>query len=117
MSTITCLKELEEKRILEFEDIVEFNFKKEKIRYRVSKAHLLNDKGSLYNDYIFEILKIDKNKIAQKTYNYKADIGCWPTSEIDDYPALTRLVKELYIIIEEREIIYTKFSRFEIMEI
>ncbi|KKM04412.1 hypothetical protein LCGC14_1764530, partial [marine sediment metagenome] len=35
----------------------------------------------------------------------------------EDFPALTRLVKELYLIIEEKEMTFTKFTRFEIMEI
>jgi len=118
MSTITCLKELEEKGILELNDIVVFYFKEDIIEYIV-KEDYLNCKF-YKNDEIFEILKINKNKIAKKTYNYKTDIenkGFWPESKINDYLALTRLVKELYRIIEERKPKYTKYNRFEIMDI
>ena len=111
MVTITCLRELEEKRELEFGDIVIFTVNKEILKYTVYQYFLSLDK--IYNDTIFKLLKIDKYEIAEKTYGYKVN-GSWPNSKSNDYPALTRLVKELYRIIEPT---YTKFTRFEIMEI
>ncbi len=122
MSIITCLKELEERRILELEDIVEFTINKEILGYKVQTKFLMHTIDS-QNDYIFNILKINKINIAEKTYRYKIDNefsyynDFWPYSKKDDFPALTRLVKELYRIIEEKEFKYTKFTRFEIMEI
>ena len=118
MTTITCLKELEEKRILELDDIVEFTIKGQKIEYKVW-AKFLKTKGD-NNNKIFRILEIsdiDKYKLAEKIYGYKPTKDQWPESENNDFPALTRLVKELYLIIKKREPVYTKFTRFEIMDI
>ncbi len=118
---ITCLKELEERGELKTRDIVEFIVEKQVIKYFVCLSCLSN-RDNLSYSYIFDILKIDKNKLARKAYRYNNYIGhslknsCWPVSKMDDYPALTRLVKELYLIIE-REPVYTKFTRFEIMDI
>ncbi len=112
---ITCLKELEERGILQLSDIVEFTVNKEIIKYYVW-LRFLNTKGN--NNKIFEILEIDdKYELAEKAYRYKATEHQWPESKDNDFPALTRLVKELYLIIEEKEIVFTKFTRFEIMEI
>ena len=120
---ITCLKELEEKRILEYNDIVEFTVKEKTLKYEVDITYLhylINGK----NDTIFRILEINKYKLTKKIYKYtdeyinsKFGEYRWPETEEQDYPALTKLVVELYRIIEERETKYTKFTRFEIMEI
>ncbi len=118
MSTITCLKELEERGILEYDDIVEFTVNnKEILKYEVKDNYLHNKKKTYDNDRIFEILNIHKNKIAEKEYKYKPLDGAWPISKDNDFLALTRLVKELYLIIEKQKPVYTKFTRFEIMEI
>ncbi len=128
---ITNLKELEERGILEHKDIVEFIVNKEIIKYKVeiqfapAEFIYLNTMGSnLYtNIEIFDILKLDKEKIATKIYGYKPlysngiNERSWPETKDNDYPALTILVKELYLIIEEKETVFTKFTRFEIMEI
>ena len=115
MTTITCLKELNKRKCLELDDIVIFTVNEETIEYTVTNCYLHNYRN--HNFRIFRILELDKSKLAVKTYGYKIDTGFWPESKINDYPALTRLVKELYTIIEEREIKYTKFNRFEIMDI
>ena len=121
-TTITCLKELEEKGTLEYKDIVEFTIKEQIIKYKVLNFYLSNIKGNVYdNDEIFKILEIDKIITTEKAYNCKIinisafDPGYWPQLENRDFPALTRLVAELYRIIEKT--VYTKFTRFEIMEI
>ncbi len=116
---ITCLKELEERGELKTQDIIEFTIEKQIIKYHVCNCclfdHINNNVHD--NDKIFRLLKIDKYDIATKAYGYKSLAGVWPTSRTDDYPALTRLVAELYKIIEKKEPVYTKFTRFEIMEI
>ncbi len=122
MAEITCLKKLEEKGVLQLDDIVEFTVNKEIIvKYKVCTFFLMNNKFGPNNDEIFNILKIDKNKMAKKIYghnrNIEQPIGLWPNSNHNDFLALTRLVKELYKIIEEKNTVYTKFTRFEIMEI
>ncbi len=110
MAIITCLKESKERRILQLDDIVEFTVKEQIIKYKVWQKFL--NRLNKDNNEIFEILEIDK-------YKYKTNSGNWPDSKKNDFPALTRLVKELYLIIEEQHPIkvYTKFTRFEIMEI
>ena len=122
MAEITCLRELEERGELKTSDIVEFIVKEQIIKYNVCYSCLSN-RDNFPFDYIFDILKIDKYKLAKKAYrygdviSYSSKNSCWPVSKHNDFPALTRLVKELYLIIEEREFKFTKFSRFEIMEI
>ena len=123
MSTIiTNLKELEGYKELKEGDVVIFTINEQIIRYTVNDQFLcIYEKD---NDEIFRILDIDKNKIAGKAYEYKAsyrldshsDVN-WPEPKENDFSALTRLVKELYLIIKEREIKYTKYNRFEIMDI
>ena len=119
---ITNLKGLENRKELQPNDNVEFTVKGETIKYIVQLDFLFN-RGYEYgtindvNDRIFKILDINKNKIAEKTYGYTKGHGVWPVSEGKDFSALTRLVKELYLIIEKKEIVFTKFTRFEIMDI
>ena len=126
MTTITNLKELKKRKILKYEDIVVFTVKKEIIKYEAKLIFLENLKNisPRDNDRIFRILKIDKWKLAEKIYKHEPrnkkthnNPNQWPETKNTDFPALTRLVKELYLIIEEKEIIFTKFARFEIMEI
>ena len=121
IATITCLKELNKRRCLEFYDKVVFTTNEEEITYEVGDNYLNNtgEVKSGKNDKIFRILKLKKYEIAEKAYGYKviSDISDWPTSEHEDYPALTRLVRKLYTIIEKRDIKYTKYNRFEIMDI
>ncbi len=124
MSTITCLKELEEKGVLESEDIVIFTINKEIIKYNVRNLYLQNFKSTstCYNDEIFRILEIDKYEIIKKTYKdniirKRYTSTYWPETKNINHPALTRLVAEIYRIIKERNPVYTKFTRFEIMEI
>ena len=119
MTTITNLKELEEREILQLGDYVEFITKEKIVKYIVQYDFLLNKehKSNGKNEEIFNILEIDRYKLAEKKYGYTTDHGFWPDSKQFDYSALTRLVKELYLIIEEKETVYTKFTRFEIMEI
>ncbi len=125
MSTITCLKELKEKGELKYTDIVEFIVNKEILKYEVENSYLHYLKDGK-NDEIFKILEIDKYILAKNIYKYKPTIKesepisflrIWPETKDHDYPALTRLVKELYRIIEGQETVYTKFTRFEIMDI
>ncbi len=128
IAEITCLRELEERGILEYHDIVEFIVgEKTIIKHKVKSCFLDNSKSirTEYNDEIFRILNIDdKWKIAEKIYKYEptnkkthTTLDQWPETKIKDYLTLTKLVAELYRIIEEQEPKYTKFTRFEIMEI
>ena len=121
MSKITCLKELNERKYLEIDDVVEFTINERIITYIVRNVYL-NISNEENNDEVFRILDIDKDKMAEKMYGYKEfkiypRLNYWPEIRKDDYPALTRLVRELYIIIEEKEPKYTKYTRFEIMDI
>ena len=124
MSTITCLKELKEKGELKYTDIVEFIVNKEILKYEVENSYLHYLKDGK-NDEIFKILEIDKYILTENIYKYKPIIkgpepifhSVWPETKTNDFPALTKLVAELYRIIEKQKPIYTKFTRFEIMEI
>ena len=128
MSKITCLKELNEKGCLEYKDEVIFTVKEKIIEYKINGSFLNNLRklnnnlnNILLNDEIFEILRINKDQISEKAYGYKSishgnTKGYWPETTTEDLPALTRLVKELCTIIEEGKPKYTKFNRFEIMD-
>ncbi len=116
---VTCLKQLEERRTLGYMDRVYFTVGKETIEYEVDGMFLHNLESSAKNDKVFRLLEIDKYELSEKTYGYKVkredpDIF-WPESLNDDYPALTRLVKELYLIIEE-EVIPVK-NRWELLDL
>ncbi len=104
---ITCLKELEERRTLEYNDVVYFTVGEGTIRYTVDECFLRNLETSYDNSSIFRLLKVDKYKLSEKAYGYgvKREYKSyfWPDSKNSDYPALTRLVKELYMIIEGPE--------------
>lgn len=101
---ITCLKDLEEVKRLAREDIVEFTVGEESVKYDVQcyyLSHFSND--YLKNDMIFKMLELDKYKFAEKAYGYDINRkGYWPNSKNYDFEALTKLVKELYKIIEDR---------------
>jgi len=126
MAEINNLKELEERGCLELGDIVNFTVNKEIIGYKVKtlshRAYLCSNGNTGSNCVIFEVLELDKFKMAERVYGYKPvnsydTTKVWPETRKEDYLALTRLVKELYKIIEEKEIKYTKYNRFEIMDI
>ncbi len=127
MTEINNLKELEEYGELKIFDKVSFHINKDIIKYEVKtligSAYLCNNHGmGSSNCIIFDVLDIDKYETAERIYRYKAlnasDINkVWPEARDGDFPALTKLVKELYLIIEEKEVKYTKYNRFEIMDI
>ncbi len=122
MSTITCLKELNKRKCIKLGDIVIFTVNEKVITHKVYTNYLrLLDKKKDFsepiNTKIFRVLNINKNELAEKAYKYKASNNCWPSSKNNDYPALTKLVRELYTIIEEKEPKYTPYNRFEIMDI
>lgn len=95
MATYRCLKDLLGKT-LEFEDVVILK----DIKYIVLSKYLQEESRS-DNSRIFKILSIpSKEKFATNAYGYAHDYGDWPECKKDDYPALTRLVVELYKIIE-----------------
>ena len=96
---ITCLRELEERRELEFRDKVYFTIKEESLEYEVEHTYLHNT-GS-HNDRVFKLLDINKNELVESAYGYTpTDGGDWPFAKEDDNAALTILVRELYKIIE-----------------
>ncbi len=119
MSIITCLKELNKRGCLENYDTVIFIVDKQIIEYKVMSNYL---HCRIHNNMIFHVLKVNKDQLLERTYGYepihfKNALYCWAESKENDYLALTRSIRELYKIIEERNKIYTKYNRFEIMDI
>ena len=118
---ITNLKQLNKRKILKYGDTVEFTVLEQVIIHEVHTCFLSVD--GEYNDYIFKELKLNAKEIAKKCYKYdleKYGSHDWPESKKNDYAALTRLVKRLYEIIEEKykvEIFEKIESRFEILDI
>lgn len=94
MATYKCLADLQGKT-LEYDDVVYLK----DIEYQVQSRFLSERIGD--NDKIFRILSIPfKEEFATKAYGYACSGGNWPECKRSDYEALTRLVIELYKIIE-----------------
>lgn len=97
MATYKCLADLQGETLC-LNDIVIFG----NIEYKVLKKFLIECDNS-DNDRIFRILSIpSKENFAQKAYGYEPSVGAWPECKPCDYAALTRLVIELYKVIEEK---------------
>jgi len=95
MATYKCLADLQGKT-LRYADTVILK----DIKYSV-KSQFLQEKNYADNSEIFQVLSIpSKEELAKKAYGYEQKGGDWPECEKDDYAALTRLVIELYKIIE-----------------
>ncbi len=72
------------------------------ITYQVTTNYLNNPSDR--NDKIFDILNIkDKYTFCSYHYGYQVSIGSWPEYKNDDFSAVTRLVKALFKIIEDKE--------------
>lgn len=99
-----CLADLQGKTLIRGDIVVFF----ENLRYSVKSSFLSNIRG--HNDEIFEKLKLNPIKIAEKEYGYTPNDGTWPECKMNDYEALTRLVIELYKIIESPIIIGFKIK-------
>lgn len=96
MAEYKCLADLQGKT-LEYGDIVYLKG----IRYTVQSRFLKEE--YVNNDKIFDVLSISsKEEFATNAYGYDCYGGAWPECNRNDYEALTRLVIELYKIIEEK---------------
>ena len=122
------LKELNKLgRDLEYEDRIYFSTKEEIIKYRVRPCHLECIQYNYNNNKIFKILGMDskeKYKLASKYYGYEiteSGYEWWPECKSHDFKATKRLIRELYKLLEEKEIIYDPEdrikSRFEILDL
>ena len=117
---IGSLKELEKYGQLELGDTVYFIVGEESVEYTVDSQFLRNANTRYADSRVFILLEIDKYELAEKTYGYTLinNTGFWPYSKLDDYPALTRLVKEIYKIVEGPEEDYTPIlARWELLDI
>jgi hypothetical protein len=70
-------------------DLVEFG----RLIYKVCDTHLSNMQW--WNEAIFELLWVDKKKMATEAYGYPSGGGDRPVSKAYDYSALSRLVDNL----------------------
>lgn len=112
MATYMCYSELADK-LLKYEDIIMFHIPEtgEFIEYFVYREHLKvkNDEYSekKLNDIIFKKLNLNKVEICTSFYEYKPvdniDADWWPESKNQDYGALTRVVLELFRLLEEEK--------------
>lgn len=94
MAVYRCLADLQGKT-LELNDIVYLK----NIRYCVYPKFLMEPSAN--NEKIFNVLSIPSKEVfASNAYGYESAFGSWPECRRDDYKALTRLVIELYKIIE-----------------
>lgn len=104
MALITNIKDLE-KYTLGLWDRVDFSIDGEVLHYEVNNNHLNGSRIS--NNAIFDKLGIspfDKRiDYASSIYGYRSGGGAWPESKEGDYVGLTRLVKALYELIENKK--------------
>lgn len=97
MATYKCLADLQGKT-LEYNDIVYLKG----IKYTV-RTRYLQEEQNCDNEKIFNVLSISSKKsFASNAYGYECSGGAWPECKRNDYEALTRLVIELYKIIESQ---------------
>lgn len=96
MATYRNLKDLGSDILREY-DIVYFG----ELKYNVRSSYLYSSKSS--NEKIFKRLDIDKYYFCHDHYGYEPGTGDWPQSKEGDYKALTRVVKALFEIIEEKD--------------
>jgi hypothetical protein len=95
--------------ILKKYDTVLFNVAGTKLIYTVYENYLGCPGLTNGNSEVFRILGMDsieaRNSMAIISYGYPlvgaTNTGCWPASKDNDYPALTRLVNNLYARIKE----------------
>ena len=121
MSCIHNLKELNElNRDLVFGDYIYFSTKKGIIKYIIQDAYLNIPVGD--NSRIFDVLNMnegERHKLAEKYYGYKInDDAAWPEYRNKDYKAAKRLIKAIYILLGEKDVVEDPIiSRFEILDI
>lgn len=72
--------------------------------YTVTGCYLDIKLGDGGNNYIFRYLSVNKHKLAEECYGYKAGEGGWPTFKPGDYAAATRLVLALFAEFERQEL-------------
>lgn len=60
--------------------------------------------GDSDNDIIFRKLDLDKRDFCARAYGYTSTIGeRWPSAKHNDLEALTRVVRALYKVLENKE--------------
>lgn len=96
----TCYNDLKN-NTLKLGDNVQFKIPETNVylNYKVHEQFLASECG--FNNAIFTLLHINNYEIADKCYGYESTTGGWPEFKFHDFEAATRLVLELYKIIEE----------------
>lgn len=85
---------------LQYDDIINLMG----ITYRVTTCHLSNQNATGWNAQIFTELGIEnKEDFCSNHYGYTTVRGAWPEFKVYDFPAATRLVKALFILIERKK--------------
>lgn len=82
-------------------DVVIFHIKDEEYTHIVRKNYLENAAGN--NSQVFNVLGIDKTKIAKDLYGYPPYLGGWPEYADNDMLAAKRLIMHLFNLIEAPE--------------
>ena len=88
--------------ILSLNDTVYFYINGKQLKYYVKPDHLANAL-KYNNEEIFSILDIKKEDFCKSYYGYNPYGGDWPTCRYDDFTALTRVVKALYLKIIDKK--------------
>lgn len=105
MSIYKNYKELEGK-ILKREDKLYFKVGKEIFKYDTMPDFLYCDSHTNH-DAIFKVLGIsNSDEFGAKYYGYSIEEqgSCFPSSNIDDYKALTRIALALFAIVEDLDV-------------
>lgn len=97
MATYKCYDDLKHESLEEY-DKVYFYFNGKELNYEVRSRFLSSRDGD--NSKIFDLLKINKQEFTSKAMGYQCDDGQWPEYKPHDYLAATKVVLELYKLIE-----------------
>lgn len=129
MSVVRNLKELKEAKLLIKGDMVVFCFKKEngtkvEMAHKVSQGYsgcFLDNTDCGNNAKLFIELDINKIEFCEKSYGYVTEReGQWPYAKEHDYKAITRVVRDLYMLIEgvsEKVEEIEEVDRFSLMDL
>lgn len=126
MSVVRNLKELKEAEFLIKGDMVVFCFKKEngtkvEMAHKVSQGYsgcFLDNIDYGDNAKLFRVLDINEIGFCEKSYGYSPERqGQWPYAKEHDYKAITRVVKDLYILIEGVPEKIEEVDRFSLMDL
>ena len=98
--TIKNYKRLK-KHDLQEDDRIVFKISNDSIYHTVRSDYLETESPFIDNGIIFKELSVDKYSFCSEHYGYEVCDGDWPWFNYQDFSALTRVVYQLFKIIDD----------------